>query len=199
VVAPYLFLSFAFALMGMDKPAESASALREIAITLDTYDDIFSDFDPRPYFQREMSEDFLKEMSRRYMENKRGRFEVRFTVPSGVRDLKAEVLIKKRLRDQFTFMVKRESEAIRKTKNRGYLYMLIGFAILLLDTYFYFYLSYESIFYHLITILLVPAGWYGMFTGIGKVIDEPFDASERKKLHEKFERADFSFMSDDLE
>ena len=47
--------------------------------------------------------------------------------------------------------------------------------------------------------MLVPAGWYGMFTGIGKVVDEPFDASERKKIHEKFERAEFSFMSDDLE
>jgi len=183
--------------MGMEKQPEGASALREIAITLDTYDDIFSDFDPRPYSQREMSEDFLKEMSRRYMEGKHGRFEVHFTIPSAERDLKAEALIKKRLRDHFTFMVKRESEVIQKTKNRGYLYMLIGFSILLIDTYFY--LSYESVFYHLITILLVPAGWYGMFTGIGKVIHEPYDASERKKLHEKFERADFSFMSDDLE
>ncbi len=183
----------------VEKPAESASALREIAITLDTYDDIFSDFDPRPYSQREMSEDFLKEISRRYLEGKHGRFEVHFTIPSAERDLKAEALIKKRLRDQFTFMVKRESEVIQKTKSRGYFYMFIGFLILLLDTYFYFYLSYESIVYHLINILLVPAGWYGMFTGIGKVIDEPFDASERKKLHEKFEHADFSFMSDDLE
>ncbi|MFA6907570.1 MAG: hypothetical protein WC263_01965 [Candidatus Micrarchaeia archaeon] len=185
--------------MGMEKMAENASALRDISITLDTYDDIFSDFDPRPYSQREMSEDFLKEISRRYMEGKHGRFEVHFIVPSAERDLKAEALIKKRLREQFTFMVKRESDVISKTKSRGYFYMLIGFLILLLDTYFYFYLSYESVFYHLITILLVPAGWYGMFTGIGKVIDEPFDASERKKLHEKFERADFSFMSDDLE
>ena len=183
----------------MDKMAENAGALRDISITLDTYDDIFSDFDPRPYSQREMSEDFLKEISRRYMEGKHGRFEVHFTMPSAERDLKAEALIKKRLREQFTFMVKRETEAIQKTKNRGYFYMFIGFLILLLDTYFYFYLSYESIFYHLITILLVPAGWYGMFTGIGKVIDEPYDATERKKLHEKFERADFSFMSNELE
>jgi hypothetical protein len=178
---------------------EHAGAMREITITLDNYDDIFSDFDPRPFSKRELSEDFLKEISRRYMENKRGRFEVHFTIPSAERDLKAEALIKKRLREQFTSMVKRESEAIKKTKDRGYFYMLVGFLILLLDTYFYFYLSYESLFYHLITILLVPAGWYGMFTGIGKVIDEPYDASERKKLHEKFERAAYSFMSDELE
>ena len=183
----------------MEKQAENASALRDISITLDTYDDIFSDFDPRPYSQREMSEDFLKEMSRRYMEGKHGRFEVHLIIPSSARDLKAESLIKKRLREQFTFMVKRETEAIQKTKNRGYFYMLIGFLILLIDTYLYFYFSYESIFYHLVTILLVPAGWYGMFTGIGKVIDEPYEATERKKLHEKFERAEFSFMSDDLE
>ena len=179
--------------------AEQAESMREIAITLDTYDDIFSDFDPRPYSQREMSEDFLKEISRRYMEGKHGRFEVHLIIPSSERDMKAELLIKKRLREQFTFMVKRETEAIKKTKGRGYLYMLIGFLILLADTYFFFYLTYDSFLYHLLSILLVPAGWYGMFTGIGKVIDEPYDAAERKKLHEKFEHADFTFMSEDLE
>ena len=177
---------------------ESLEGMREIAITLDTYDDIFSDFDPRPYSQREMSEDFLKEISRRYMEGKHGRFEVHFTIPSVERDLKAEAVIKKRLREQFAFMVKRESDAIQKTKNRGYLYIIIGFLTLLADTYFFFYLPYDSPLYHVLSIMLVPAGWYGMFTGIGKVIDEPYDASERKKLHEKFERAEFSFMSDDL-
>ena len=65
--------------------------MSEISLWLDTYDDIFSDFDPRPYSQREMSEDFLKEISRRYLEGKHGRFEVHFTIPSSERDLKAEM------------------------------------------------------------------------------------------------------------
>jgi hypothetical protein len=182
--------------MAEGQPSE---ALREIAVTLDVYDDIFSDFDPRPYSQRELSEDFLKEMSRRYMGDKKGRFEVRFTIPSPQRDLKEEALIKKRLREHFAFMARREEEEIKKSKGKGFAYMSIGFLVLLIDTYFYFNFSYESFLYHLVSILLVPVGWYGMFTGVGKIVDDPYDASERKKLYEKFERANYLFISDELE
>ena len=33
----------------------------EISLSLDNYDDIFSDFDPRPFSQRALSDDFLIE------------------------------------------------------------------------------------------------------------------------------------------
>lgn len=173
--------------------------LREITITLDTYDDIFSDFDPRPYPERELSEDFLKEIQRRYMENKKGRFEVHFTVPSTDRDVKEEALIKKRLREHFAFMMKEEEDIIRKTKQRGYVYILIGAAVLLSDVFAVFWLLESNIIYKIISILLVPAGWYGMYTGLEKVIDEPFNAVDRKIIYEKFEKANYVFMSEELE
>lgn len=179
--------------------AADAEGMREITITLDTYDDIFSDFDPRPYQERELSEDFLKEIQRRYMEDRKGRFEVHFTIPSMERDVKEEALIKKRLREHFAFMVKVEEEKIKKTKMRGYSYVIIGAAVLLTNVFALFWLQEESWFYQILSILLVPAGWYGMFTGIGKVIDEPFDAVERKLVHEKFEKANYVFMSEELE
>ena len=173
--------------------------LREITITLDTYDDIFSDFDPRPYQERELSEDFLKEIQRRYMENKKGRFEVHFTVPSMERDVKEEALIKKRLREHFAFMMKEEEEIIKKTKQRGYAYLLIGAAVLLSDVFAVFWLLESNLVYKIISILLVPAGWYGMYTGLEKIIDEPFSAVDRKMIYEKFEKANYVFMSEELE
>ena len=182
-----------------EKAAEDQSALREIAITLDTYDDIFSDFDPRPYPQRELSEDFLKEIQRRYMEDKKGRFEVRFTIPSAERDVNGEALIKRRLREHFAFMSKNEADAIRGTKMRGYMYILLGTLVLLGDVTAFFALNESSLLYQVLSIMLVPAGWYGTFTGIGKVIDEPFEAVERKKVAEKFEKAAFIFLSEEKE
>lgn len=172
--------------------------LREIAIVIDVYDDIFSDFDPRPYHERELSDDFLKEIQRRYLEDKRGRFEVRFTIPSTERDTKEEALIKRRLREHFAFMVKHETDAIKHTQQRGYLYVLIGALVLIGDALAFGFLG-ETISYHLLSVMLVPAGWYGMFTGIGKVIDEPFEALNRKKLYEKFEKANYVFLSDERE
>lgn len=179
--------------------AAPSEQMREITITLDNYDDIFSDFDPRPYEERELSEDFLKEIQRRYMEDKKGRFEVHFTIPSMERDVKGEALIKKRLREHFAFMAGQEGETIKSTKMRGYAYIIIGAVVLLADVFALFWLQESSVFYQILSVLLVPAGWYGMFTGIGKVIDEPFDAVERKKAHEKFEKANYIFMSEELE
>jgi len=179
--------------------AAGPEQMREITIALDNYDDIFSDFDPRTYEERELSEDFLKEIQRRYMEDKKGRFEIHFTIPSMERDVKEEALIKKRLREHFGFMAKQEEEAIKKTKMRGYAYVVIGAVVLLANVFALFWLQEESWFYQILSVLLVPAGWYGMFTGIGKVIDEPFDAVERKMVHEKFEKANYIFMSEELE
>lgn len=183
----------------MQSKMDDSPLLREITMQLDTYDDIFSDFDPRPYSQRELSEDFIKEIHRRYMEDKRGRFEVHFTIPTSERDTKEEALIKKRLREHFLFMVKREEETILNTKKRGYAYIIIGAAILVADVYALFLLAESSVVYKILSVLVVPAGWYGMFTGIGKVIDEPFEAVNRKLVAEKFEKANYIFFSDELE
>jgi hypothetical protein len=183
----------------MPDTAEPPDKIREITIMLDTYEDIFSDFDPRPFAQRALSEDFLKEVSRRYLEDRRGRFEVHFTMPSSDRDLREEALIKKRLREHFSFMAGREDETVRKIKGRGALYISLGILVLLAEAYLFFVFKEESLLYHLLSILLVPAGWYGMFTGIGKLLDEPYDAAEKKKIYEKFERANYIFISDDRE
>ncbi len=180
-------------------PAFEQAGMREITIQLDTYDDIFSDFDPRPYSQRALSEDFLKEAQRRYLENRRGRFEVHFTIPSSGRDLKEEALIKKRLREHFAIAARREGDLIQSTRKRGLWYMLIGALVLLANVYTFFLFNEESLVYQLLTVILVPAGWYGMFTGIGKVVDEPYDAAIRKGICEKFERANYVFMSDERE
>ncbi len=178
------------------KPA--VSDLREITIQLDVYDDIFSDFDPRPYQERELSDDFLKEIQRRYLEDKRGRFEVHFTIPSTERDTREEALIKRRLREHFAFMVKQEDDVIWSTRKKGYMYVAIGAFVLIGDVVSFVLLN-DSVSYKLLSVMLVPAGWYGMFTGIGKVIDEPFEATDRKKLYEKFEKANYVFMSEEME
>ncbi len=179
--------------------SEAASDLHEITIRLDNYDDIFSDFDPRPFQSRELSDDFLKEIRRRYLEDKRGRFEVRFTMPSSERDLKEEALIKKRLREHFASMAAREDDMVSSIRTRGYIYIVIGAIVLVADVFALFALNESSVFYKILSVLLVPAGWYGMFTGIGKVLDEPSEAVERKSLNERFEKANYIFMSDELE
>jgi len=72
-----------------------------ISLWIDDYDDIFSDFDPRPFSQRALSEDFLAEAKRAVRDRREDVPELRFLVPAPVRNLAGEATIRKRLREHF--------------------------------------------------------------------------------------------------
>ena len=57
--------------------------LREgnISLILDDYNDLFSDFDPRHYSERALSDDFLAESKRASRDKPAGSLEVKFLVP----------------------------------------------------------------------------------------------------------------------
>ena len=71
----------------------------EVSLWIDHYDDIFSDFDPRPYSQRGLSDDFLIEAKKFIKEKASGSFELIFLVPELMRKPESEGIIKKRLND----------------------------------------------------------------------------------------------------
>ena len=77
--------------------------------------------------------------------------------------------------------------------------MLAGAFVLLSDAFALVVMNESSVFYRILSVLIVPAGWYGMWTGMGKVIDDPFISIEKKALYEKFEKANYIFLSDELE
>ena len=51
------------------KQQEWLTETKDIKIWIDEYDGIFSDFDPRPYSERNMSDDFLNECNKLFREN----------------------------------------------------------------------------------------------------------------------------------
>src|SRR3989338_1417499 len=76
--------------------------MSEISLWLDNYDDIFSDFDPRPYSLRSLSDDFLFEAKKASRDKDANRLELRFLISQEHRDSKVEATVKKRLRDHFS-------------------------------------------------------------------------------------------------
>src|SRR3989338_5447495 len=73
----------------------------QISLWLDTYDDIFSDFDPRHYSERALSDDFLIEAKKASLDKEGGHIELQFLVPQKIRNVKHESIIKQRLRAHF--------------------------------------------------------------------------------------------------
>ena len=105
---------------GGDRPREPSpgpkpSTAGAVSLWLDTYEDIFSDFDPHPYGQRALSEDFLAEARRAVRDRRDEVPELRFLVPMHIRNLEDEATIRKRLRDHF----RRHADRLARERRRG--------------------------------------------------------------------------------
>ena len=112
------------------KMIEPQRKIYEMGFWLDDYDDIFSDFDPRTYSKRQLSEDFLAELKRRYKETPTGGFEVSIYLPKGLRDAKIESAAKKKIREYFANEIKRLEEKGSQRKKTGILYFVAGMIVL---------------------------------------------------------------------
>lgn len=154
----------------------------EISILLDTYDDIFSDFDPRSYSQRALSDDFLLE-AKRAARDKEGMFEIRFLIPKQHRNFEHEILIKKRLREHFKKHAAILQHEISGIKKRGFIMAMAGVIMIMLATYLLS-LKSDSFLIHFLIVILEPAGWFTSWTGL----DEIYYTTRSKK-------PDFDFYS----
>src|SRR5262249_60242404 len=93
-------------------PAPPAGA---VSLWLDNYDDIFSDFDPRPYSQRALSEDFLAEARRAVRDRHDEVPELRLLVPTPARHVEDETIIRKRLHEHF----RKHADRLRRKRRRA--------------------------------------------------------------------------------
>lgn len=137
-----------------------------ITIWLDTYDDIFSDFDPREYKHRALSDDFLGELRKivREDEDKENEREFHLLIPSGLRNVETEQVISDRLHSYFRKAHQRVNDELRAIRTRGILFMLTGFLFLMIAGYISF-IHPKAIGLHFLMITLEPAGWFFVWIG----------------------------------
>lgn len=179
-----------------EKLAVLAPIMKSIQIALDSYDDIFSDFDFSPYHSRVLSDDFLKEIKKRYYENKKGDFELRFTLPSTKRNAKVENTIKKRLRDYFKGELDYLNEKTNKIKKDGLHRVGVGFILLSFEVILPI-LDVSSLYVNILSVFIVPAGWYGLYSGFEHLFERSRDLESLLQLHEKFYKIKYEFMSEE--
>ena len=104
--------------------------MEELLIALDSYDDIFSDFDIRDYKERAISVDLLHELRRRLRQTPYPSKLV-FTVPKHRRVKRDERKVVKRLKAFFRQRAERIRREISDRRRQGITYFLIGFIIYL--------------------------------------------------------------------
>jgi hypothetical protein len=152
----------------MPSTESSLLAKGEVSVWIDTYDDIFSDFDPRPYRERALSVDFLDE-AKRYTKEKRGKIQLRILAPSNIRNARMEAVIKKRLLDHF----KHHDVLLRDERNadikRGISLIALGSVLLFAAAIIIHYLD-PALWRELLIVFMEPAGWFCFWVGFEHIL-----------------------------
>jgi hypothetical protein len=168
---------------------------RPAALTLwiDDYDDIFSDFDPRPFGQRALSEDFLAEARRAVRDRRESIPALRFLVPAPARNAADEATIRKRLREHFRKHADRLRRARRRRTAAGLAVATAGFAVMTASALVRG--QPETFWRTLLHVLLEPSGWFAVWFGLDQLVYGTRDVTREYDFYRKMVRADVVFVS----
>ncbi len=169
------------------KTETEAVHLREgnISLILNDYDDIFSDFDPRAYSERSLSDDFIYEC-KKAVRDREEEFELRLLVPKDKRNIYHEVKIKKRLKEYFQRHSIEKAEEVKKVLRNGLTMALIGFILMIAGAALIFTNFLEGTFmFAVLLVILEPAGWFFFWEGLAKIFFI-YEEESKKKVEAKF-------------
>jgi hypothetical protein len=146
--------------------------ISEISVWLDTYDDLFSDFDPRPYDQRAISADFIEEAKVFSREKQSGQFELVLLIPRKLQDAEKEKVILPRLHESFGHNRQRLRQEIKKIRLNG-TRLILGSMVLLLAATWISMIPNKTWLVNFSLILLEPAGWFTIWNGLDLLFFAP--------------------------
>lgn len=167
--------------------------INAISIAIDTYDDIFSDFDPRDLTQRDLSEDFIIELTRRHRADIKGKYDVVLVAPKSIEDPAAEKKIISRLNRYFHQKHARYMKSINDLRLRGSVYIALGMALLTTLALLTYYKKFDVLTLEIIGIMFMPLGWFGIWEGFSKIVDIPFKLGSDTQVYRKLSRAAYKF------
>ena len=173
---------------------KTVKKLKHISIVIDTWDDIFSDFDPSPLNERTLSEDFLIELQKRYKTNKKGQFEITILAPKTLQKDDAGKKVVGRLKKHFRTLTKQRIDDINKSKLKGGYFIIFGIIFLAIITILNYFKMYSDILVETIGIIFIPIGWFGIWEGFGKIVDPSPILMSEEKFYKKMADATYQFQ-----
>lgn len=177
----------------MKKPSHTLTH-RDLNFWIDSYDDLFSDFDPRPYSERAISDDFLVELNKLTEEKEDFVKTVCFQLAAKIRDEKTEALIMNRLVKRFENQFARFSSELNASRRNGILMTVIGVAALMFAV-FITSLGEHTLWQSSLKILFEPAGWFLIWTGLDKLYLGGKPIKRKRDFYALLEKSKVEFVS----
>lgn len=151
--------------------------MKELELWLDSYDDIYSDFDSRHYVKRRISEDFLHELRTEMKYKEHYASDMVLLLPQNCRDQTSEKIIADSLSDFFSNLFRFHHDKCRKKLSNGILLFVLGICIMLLNSWISYRFA-ESFPVIGLRVLLEPAGWFFLWAALDFLF---YDFTELKK------------------
>lgn len=168
------------------------SSSPEISIWLDGYNDLFSDFDPRGYEARNISDDFLHEVRKLTGENEAKVRMVRLLLDQKLRDEKTESIITRRLHDYFLENFHRLVKKQKSNRYRSILFLGIGILMMLGAGYFSYYKAQNPVML-VPLVVLEPAGWFLTWMALDLIFNSAKKAMPELEFYGKLTKARIAF------
>lgn len=162
-----------------------------IGFQLDSYTDLFSDFDPRPYSKRALSDDFLSEAKKLTLGREED-IDIEFLLPTKNRNSTQESIIRKRLLSHFHHHhTSLEAEKL-KILRLGLLFLVSGIALMFAATFLLVSLQ-KGFLPRFGIILLEPASWFLFWEGLSLLLFRSKHKNPERRFYEKMHKARIFF------
>jgi len=175
------------------KSEQEMQDLSEIGVVVDTWDDIFSDFDPRPLSERTVSGDFVEELKKRYKETQSGDISITIYAPNSLKSEESEKMVTSRLKKYFRHKFLQKKQVVSIIRMRGLIFFIVGICSLSLLTLATYYKSLPELTLQIVGIIFIPLGWFGIWEGLLKLVDTSPIVLRDEKLFEKLLKATYHF------
>jgi hypothetical protein len=176
------------------KEALQPNSYREMSLWIDSYDDIFSDFDPRPFSARNISDDFLNEVRKVSGESDFIISNFRLLMPEKLRNSENENIIIKRLH---LYLLKNQNYFLkekRALRNKGLLFTVSGFAMMIAASLVSSIRS-EYLLMHILLVIFEPAGWFLVWTGMENLINTSRKQKPELEFYSKLSKTKIIFSN----
>ncbi|HET9056732.1 MAG TPA: hypothetical protein VFN30_07785 [Chitinophagaceae bacterium] len=168
--------------------------MTDINLWLDSYDDIYSDFDSRQYMKRRVSEDFLHEL-RSEMKYKGHRADnIMLLLPSEKRNENIEKIIRASISNFLNNQFQSQQEKCRKKLYSGVSLLIAGIIVILTNSWIN-YLAHPSFIITTLRVLLEPAGWFLLWAALDFLFYDLGNLKKEKEFYKKISKMYINFKS----
>ena len=168
--------------------------MAEMNLWIDSYDDIFSDFDSRHYLKRRISEDFIHELQFEMKYVEQPAIDMILLLPEQKRSESAEKIIKASLVNFFTHQFHDHQDKCRKKFNTGIVLLVTGIVIMLLNSWLGYYPP-KTFLVVGVKILLEPAGWFLIWVALDFLYYDHTGLKKERDLYKQLAEMHIHFGS----